>query len=131
MLTNLIKCETIRFSINSRGVEMKYVALVQGYGEGCDYTIGCNLNWHNIEANSEVDALAKIQERLLKGDHEGGYILDGNLPQAIYLLSVEKTTKLSMELIAKQLDVLKEAELKKRIRDREMAELTKLKEKYE
>ena len=36
---------------------MKYVALLTGQGEGCDYTIGCNKNFVVFEAESPEHAL--------------------------------------------------------------------------
>jgi hypothetical protein len=34
-------------------------ALAKGRGEGCDYTMGCNLNWRRIEADGDEQAMTK------------------------------------------------------------------------
>ncbi len=35
---------------------MRYVALITGAGEGCDYTIACNKDFEVFEAKSDEDA---------------------------------------------------------------------------
>jgi hypothetical protein len=34
-----------------------YYALIKGSGEGCDYTIGCNIQWMRIEADDDAAAI--------------------------------------------------------------------------
>jgi hypothetical protein len=41
---------------------MKYYLLLEGHGYGCDYTIGCNLKWEIIEAESDALAAARAKE---------------------------------------------------------------------
>ena len=36
---------------------MKYIALVTGMGEGCNYTIGCNRMWSILDVASEEGAI--------------------------------------------------------------------------
>lgn len=36
-----------------------YTLLLQGLGEGCDYTIGCNKTWTVFKAESDEEAIAK------------------------------------------------------------------------
>jgi hypothetical protein len=42
----------------------KYCLLLQGAGEGCDYSIDCNKSFKLFEASSEAHAL-KIAEKLV------------------------------------------------------------------
>jgi hypothetical protein len=39
----------------------QYVALYEGAGEGCDYTIGCDLNFDVIDAKTDEDALGQVR----------------------------------------------------------------------
>jgi len=39
-----------------------YIALMQGVGEGCDYTIGCNKTWKLLHASNKEDAEKEIVE---------------------------------------------------------------------
>lgn len=36
---------------------MKYVILHKGFGEGCDYTIGCNMRYDIIEFDGDIEEL--------------------------------------------------------------------------
>ena len=38
---------------------MRWLVLLQGQGVGCDYTIDCNKTWKQVEADSELEAVAK------------------------------------------------------------------------
>lgn len=38
---------------------MIYYALAKGRGDGCGYTMGCNLNWTRIEADDDAAAMVK------------------------------------------------------------------------
>jgi len=46
-----------------------YIAIIAGPGEGCDHTIGCNLNWKVLIAENEEQVRDKILEEYgeLKG----------------------------------------------------------------
>jgi len=41
---------------------MKYIAIIHGYGEGCHYTIGCNLDYEIFEAGDIKDAKKQVKE---------------------------------------------------------------------
>lgn len=41
---------------------MKYVALLVGQGQGCDYTIACNRDFKIFEADTKEAAIAKCRE---------------------------------------------------------------------
>jgi len=40
----------------------QYIALIEGAGEGCDYTIGCNLNWSMFAATDEEEILKEVKD---------------------------------------------------------------------
>ena len=41
--------------------EKQYIALIEGAGEGCDYTIGCNLNWSIFPATNEEEIVKEVK----------------------------------------------------------------------
>jgi hypothetical protein len=41
---------------------IKFLVLLEGYGQGCDYTIDCNKKWIWIEAESREQAIKKVVE---------------------------------------------------------------------
>jgi len=45
-----------------RDVNMKkFYALITGDGEGCDYTIGCNVNFEELKAETWIEARAEAK----------------------------------------------------------------------
>ena len=38
-----------------------FLALMEGVGEGCDYTIGCNKEWHFLEATEHDEAIEELK----------------------------------------------------------------------
>ena len=43
-----------------------FLVLITGYGEGCDYTIGCNKTWVIIEADNKNEKALAYLEQLKK-----------------------------------------------------------------
>lgn len=41
----------------------KYLVIIEGEGEGCDYTIGCNIRWDFYDAESLEDLKEQIIKR--------------------------------------------------------------------
>lgn len=52
---------------------MKYVILTKGFGEGCDYTIGCNMSWKIKDYVGPIDTCIGLitKEALYCGDEDG------------------------------------------------------------
>lgn len=46
-----------------------FIVLIEGSGEGCDYTIGCNKNWKKLEASTIEEAQRELKDVL---DYYGG-----------------------------------------------------------
>lgn len=44
----------------------KYIVTFEGSGDGCDYTIGCNVTWREFEASSMEDAIQGAKEIILE-----------------------------------------------------------------
>ena len=52
---------------------MKYLVLERGFGEGCDYTIGCAQRWRIVEFDGEIGAATNFfMRQALYGDDEDG-----------------------------------------------------------
>ena len=52
---------------------MIYYALVKGAGEGCDYTIGCNIAYFKLKADNDEDAKKEFVGYLKNNEPEGGW----------------------------------------------------------
>jgi len=47
---------------------MKFLFLLEGESEGCDYTLGCNINFEIIEATSQVKAVKMFYDEFIGSD---------------------------------------------------------------
>lgn len=72
-------------SIHARPTEgrydLKYVVIMKQKGDGCDYTIGCGINFEIFEAENAGDAMMKAKELWLGDDYEpeeGGPLYSGD-----------------------------------------------------
>lgn len=117
----------------------KFIAIVYGIGEGCDYTIGCNLNvydlsdprYRDIKKMESWDDLKECKESLLKylGDiRYDGEISDDRRVDRIEF--VEVSEKKVMEVKEELKNLYKEQRIKKR-REKERREYERLKQKFE
>ncbi len=101
---------------------MKYLLAIRGTGEGCDYTIGCNQKILTIEAENLEDALVQAEE----------YYVQRSGPERIESIWVcDILAELDVEEIwAEHLRAEEELE-EEDLRAQELAELNRLKAKYE
>lgn len=111
----------------------KYLMLLIGYGEGCDYTIGCNMNYEEFEAQNNEEAIKKMYERC--EDYGASYDFE-NYNVTFDGISIEKV--ILYEINNKQEILIKEPIEKaykeykdKENKDEEYKEYLKLKDKYE
>jgi agmatine/peptidylarginine deiminase len=49
---------------------VRYIALITGEGEGCDYTIDCNKRFEIIERATDVEAIIWAKELLDEDGHD-------------------------------------------------------------
>ena len=112
---------------------MKYVMLITGYGQGCDYTIGCNLTWEEGEAENWEEISRRAEQ--IAEDYGCGEISSGGyeeeriekieilhvMDKRVWDLDGYKARKRATERALEDQEKEKE--------EREM--LAKLKEKYE
>lgn len=111
----------------------KYVCLLTGAGDGCDYTIACNKDWKIIEADTLSDLSRQIKELLDKytepeiADYE---VLELAITPAntssINSIVHEDVNRLYREAIAAR-DQTRQTDVEKQERE----QLAKLKAKYE
>jgi hypothetical protein len=101
---------------------MKYLLAIRGTGEGCDYTIGCNQKILTIEAENLEDALVQAEE----------YYIQRGGPEYIESISIcDILAELDVERVwAERLREEEELE-EEDLRAQELAELNRLKAKYE
>ena len=55
----------------------KYIAIRVQNGEGCDYTIGCGINYVEVEADSFEEAFEKLKVQCYLDDYEDECYLEG------------------------------------------------------
>ena len=99
----------------------KYYAYIVGEGEGCDYTIGCNIR------------LSKIGEFKNISIAHDTFIHDFNFEniKSVEILEVSKTLVLNVENIKRALSISRYTEEKLKKIEEERRLLKELKEKYE
>ena len=100
----------------------RYVLLVKGAGEGCDYTLGCNRSFEFLDAESIEDAM-KIARKKFQGP-------DAYIPwESAYLTEMREEIPVS-QWSEEELELKKSrAQAKKEAGER--AEFERLKAKFE
>jgi len=59
-----------------------YLVAERGYGDGCDYTIGCNQRWEIQEFDGDLEAATKHFTRdLVQFEEEDYYVKEGRVPE--------------------------------------------------
>ena len=100
---------------------MIYYALVKGRGDGCDYTIGCNLTWTRLKAVSleqaKMEAITNYPPSI---DRDFGTDIE-----SILILGVVDEANLAIELDARRAET--HAEKKKAEQAKKRAEFERLK----
>lgn len=106
---------------------MTYLVLITGRGEGCDYTINCNLDWEFFEA----DSIEEVKNRIVE------FFEAKNCPESFVeryqifdILPVNCCYKVTSKELVKNILEEKEAENIKKQKQEELALLEKLEKKY-
>ena len=74
-----------------------YYALIKGDGEGCDYTIGCNMRWKRLKATT-LDG-AKEESLFPDGRRENSCVVgEYNPVDSITILEVAAATDLAQDI---------------------------------
>ena len=105
-----------------------YVALIKGAGEGCDYTIGCNLSWEIGSANDKEEFAKLVLKSYGMMDYE-----HENFERSIENLQIFEVNGPSLFL--ENLDYWYQQEFKKHQKEqeeeKERKEYERLKAKFE
>ena len=116
----------------------KYIALITGRGEGCDYTIGCNLKWREVKnVSSMAEAVDKLRSIFLDTDDETDWEeypseygeTEGGYPK-IEILEVTSSLDLDMEEISAEGERRATKARASNIEQKEREELKRLTTKY-
>jgi len=78
---------------------MKFLILLEQNGEGCDYTIGCGINFEEIEAKDLKSACQRVVENY--GD--GEYSCEGGL-KSIRVIEIADESSMDMDSLEKFLE---------------------------
>ena len=105
----------------------KYVLVLQQKGGGCDYTIGCGIDYHIIEAENDEEAMVEAEKYWcggmrvseceypeFSGDHELEYM---HLTKLIDRCPIEDWLTQVEERIQAEEDAEKEAEERKQLKE--------------
>jgi hypothetical protein len=105
---------------------MRYILVMQQYGEGCDYTIGCGIKYRIMTARTFEEAQLAAKKYI-----QEGYPVGEDIELARAYLSTLVGDELPLnewyDEMRKENIEAKEQEIKKQ----ELAELERLKAKYE
>ncbi len=104
---------------------LKYIALIKGAGEGCDYTIACNRKWEYLNAKNINDAHKECEDICL------GWLGTEAPIESIEILEFSKKEDFDVEACEAKLKSKQESEEEEEIEEFEKAELERLKKKYE
>lgn len=97
---------------------MLYLVIYKQAGIGCDYTIGCGINYKTIEAENEEE----LKEKIVYPEGKDEYSIFRNKDigyEEIMYVPLENTTVLDINSIKKEIEEKsqKEAEEKERLED--------------
>jgi len=102
---------------------MRYYAYLQQIGTGCDYTIGCGEHLTTIEANSDDEALEKI-ENLVSNNYHDDFEL-----RRVLLFRASDVIPFNLKELYDRLSVEKENERTRLQHLRDMKDFERLKKK--
>lgn len=107
---------------------MKYLVAIAGEGEGCDYTIGCNMNYEIVEAKS----IEEVIEKVVWPDGKDEYSrLEGEIPLAeILIVPADKLFRVDVVALKRKIFLDKEKRKQEEKDASERATYDALKKKY-
>ena len=112
---------------------MKYLICESQEASGCDYTIGCGMNYHFEDFDGSLqDAVRHFAKKIAYPDgEEEGLAIDGeNALAEVWIVPADGAMKLDLESIRKA-HKMRRAEVEKREKEmREKLEFERLKRKF-
>jgi hypothetical protein len=103
---------------------MKYIAILRQEG-GCDYTIGCGINTVLFEAENVVQAAEKLQQIVKETYNSDQFIL-----KSANFYQISGSYEVDLKVWYQQFSQEKESIVERELREAELAELERLKKKY-
>jgi hypothetical protein len=103
---------------------MKYIAILRQEG-GCDYTIGCGINTVLFEADNAYQAAKKLQEIIKESYNSDDFFL-----KSADFYEISGSYEVDLKLWYQQFSQEKESIVERKLREAELAELERLKKKY-
>ena len=118
---------------------MKYAILEKGFGEGCDYTIGCNMRWKIIEFDGDIEDLKHkcTMYSLFGGDANADpkdySRIDDMSGQSSELIIIPITEEITIDLdrAREEHNDRRDEEARQKEEERDRKEFERLKEKFE
>ena len=74
-MTMRIESKAIRNAVNSG---IKYYAYIIGAGDGCDYTIGCNISVEALSGNTLEEAYKSLEEHMGYNGVETAFVIEAS-----------------------------------------------------
>ena len=106
------------------GIEInnEYWVLLTGHGEGCDYTIGCNLNWRKLKTTNLEEVIEEVKEII--DEYADPSIVGAKVLRVCDIMDID------IKEIKENKNKLIEEQKQKELKEKERAELERLKNKY-
>lgn len=104
---------------------MKFIAILKQEG-GCDYTIGCGIKVITIQAQDSNQAAQELKKTIKEEYSSSEFKLS-----ELMFFSVKDQYLIDLNHWYGQFEIEKAQELQKKIKEKELAELERLKKKYE
>ena len=108
---------------------MKFLVCKKQEGEGCDYTIGCGMRYDIIYA----DSIEEVQEMEIwpEGcDECSSLCREDDKLKEILIIPFDEVFKVDIDSIKKYINKENHKKDEQKVRDEEIAELTRLQVKY-
>lgn len=105
---------------------MKYVAILKQASEGCDYTIGCGINVIEYDSSTTMEAALALKE-LIKTNYSN----PENRLKEVKLLEAPRLFEVDLQRWYNEIDTEEKKRMEDETRKKELAELERLKKKYE
>lgn len=113
----------------------KYIIIRQGEQEGCDYTIGCNINFtiEKFDGNFEEAKQHFIFKEFYPEGEEEPYFTEDleNELSELWVIPFDENYKIDLESTKKGYRKKEEEKITKDVKIAELRELKRLKSKYE
>ena len=106
----------------------RYIVILDGRGEGCDYTIGCNVKVIEVQAPSDAKAVDQVEKHLQDfGKHYGEECVE---KARIFRIPFESSVPFNLERLRQASHQLENIHQEAEQINKERVEYERLKRKY-